>query len=327
MILVVGATGQLGTAIVRKLADRGLPVRALVRRTSNHKPLTRDGVDIVFGDLRDRSSLEAACSGVHTVIATANAAIPTQKGDSFTSVDGRGYENLIATAKLAGVRQFIYTSALSNPGFDNLPIGRQKRITEDRLRSSGINYTIFRPDAFMDVYFAMMGTDIPVQGVDGATVERPFWFTSRFFKSVKDSIGKHGTVGILGDGNTRHSYVCVDDVAEFHVNAVGREDAFNKTFDIGGPESLTQNEVLEIFETILDRRLKPKRTPAGVFKAVYFLLRFISPAAANIMGLNYCSTLYASDVEMDKTAELFGVQMTSAENFLRERAGKTIAKA
>lgn len=321
MILVVGATGQLGTAIVRKLADRGQPVRVLVRRTSNHKPLARDGVDLVFGDLRDNSSLEAACRGVETIIATANAAIPTQKGDSFTSVDGRGYENLIGAAKLAGVRQFIYTSALSNQGFDNLPIGRQKRVTEDRIRASGIDYTIFRADAFMDVYFAMMGSDIPIQGVEAATVERPFWFTSRFFNSVKDSIGKHGTVGILGDGNTRHSFVCVDDVAEFHVKAVGRADAFNKTFEIGGPEALTQNEVLAIFEKILDRPLKPKRTPAGVFKAGYFLLRFISPAAANIMGLNYCCTSYASEIDMDETAERFGVQMTSAENFLRQRAG------
>jgi uncharacterized protein YbjT (DUF2867 family) len=54
MNLVIGATGQLGTSIVRKLLDQGRPVRAFVRRTSDHKHLMGSGADLVFGDLRDR---------------------------------------------------------------------------------------------------------------------------------------------------------------------------------------------------------------------------------------------------------------------------------
>lgn len=320
MIFVVGATGQLGTTIVRKLTDRGLAVRALARRTSNCEALARDGVDLVFGDLRDEPSLDAACQDVETIIATANAAVPTQKRDSFRSVDGRGYENLIRAAKRAGVRQFIYTSALSQPGFDKLPIGRQKRITENNLRESALEYTIFRADAFMDVSFAMMGSDLPVRGAESATVERPFWFTSRFFSGVKDSMTKNGTAGLIGDGNVKHSYICIDDLAEFHVRAVGQPEARNKTFDIGGPEALTQNEVLAIFEKVLGRALKPKRTPAAVFKIGYGLLRFISPAAANIMGLNYYSATTPSVVDMTETAKLFDIRLTSAETFLREKA-------
>ena len=110
MILVVGATGQLGTAIVRKLCDRRLPVRALVRDTSNYNPINRDGVELVFGDLCNKDSLEAACQNVDTIIATANAAVPTQKRDSFRSVDDIGYANLIAAANRAKVRHFIYPS-------------------------------------------------------------------------------------------------------------------------------------------------------------------------------------------------------------------------
>src|SRR5690348_4392492 len=75
MILVVGATGQLGTAIVRQLIERGLPVRALVRERSNYAGIKDSGADIAFGDLRDRTSFEAACNDVDTIIATANTAI------------------------------------------------------------------------------------------------------------------------------------------------------------------------------------------------------------------------------------------------------------
>ena len=320
VILVVGATGQLGTAIVGKLHDRGRPVRALARRTSNYETLTRRGAEVVFGDLRDEVSLEAACRNIDTIIATANAAVPTQKGDSFNSVDGKGYENLIRAAKRWGVRHFIYTSALSSPAFDSLPIGKQKRNTEKRLRESGLDHTIFRADAFMDVAFAMMGSDLPVCGAEAATVERPFWFTSRFFNGVRNSMTKSRTAGVLGDGNTKHTYVCIDDLAEFHVNAVDHPEARNKTFDIGGPEALTQNEVVIIFERVLGVTLKTKRTPAGVFKIGSAILRLASPPAANIMGINYAAATEPSEVDMTDTAKLFNVRMTTAEEFLRQKA-------
>lgn len=326
MILVVGATGQLGTAIVLRLKDRGRAVRALARRTSNYEPLLRHHVEVMFGDLLDEPSLDAACRNVETVIATANAAVPTQKRDSFASVDGIGYDNLIRAAKRAGVRQFIYTSALSSPAFDKLPLVRQKRITEARLRDSGLDYTILRAEAFMDVSFAMMGSDLPVRGSECATVDRPFWFTSRFFNGVKDSMTKDGTAGVLGDGKTKHSYVCIDDLAEFHVNAVGHPGARGKVFDIGGPEALTQNEVVAIFETVLGRPLKTKRTPAAVFKVGYGLLRYVSPAAANIMGLNYCSATNSSSVDMTETAKLFDVKLTTAKEFLRRKSGETASE-
>ena len=63
-VLIVGATGQLGTAVLRRLVKSGRPVRALVRRSSPHGHLAGPGVEIAFGDLRDAPSLEAACREV-----------------------------------------------------------------------------------------------------------------------------------------------------------------------------------------------------------------------------------------------------------------------
>jgi hypothetical protein len=86
MILVVGATGQLGACIVGKLADQGKSVRAFARESSDHAFLRSEGVEIAFGDLRDRASLFDACKDVETLIATANTAIPRKKGDSFEAL-------------------------------------------------------------------------------------------------------------------------------------------------------------------------------------------------------------------------------------------------
>lgn len=320
MILVVGATGQLGTSIVRKLRRDGRPVRSLVRKTSNYSHLLENGAEIVLGDLRDRSSLDAACQGVDTVIATANSALPREKADSFKDVDDKGYDNLINAARDARVRQFIFTSALSGPEFDRLPLVSRKRVNEERLRRSGMEYTIFRAAPFMDVSFAMMGSDIPLRGAEAASVARPFWFTAKFFGSVKNNISDAGTIGILGDGSTRHSYVCVDDVAEFHVKAIGHRSAINAAFDIGGPEALSQLQVKEIYEKILGKSLKARHTPALVFKIGYGLLSWFSPAAANIMGLNYHAATTESVIDMSETARIFDVKLTSAEEFLSKRA-------
>ncbi len=320
MILVVGATGQLGTVVVRNLVKQGESVRAFVRGTSDYAHLEHEGVEIVFGDLRDPASLEAACRGIDTVIATANAALPRESGDSFKAVDGQGYEDLIQSCKRQGVRQFVYTSALAHPSYDRLPITRQKRITEARLQKSGLEYTIFRADAFMDVVFPMMGSDIALNGVEAATIKRPFWFTSKFFGSVKDNISKNGKVGILGDGTTRRTYVCVGDVAEFLVKAVGHPKAQNAVFDIGGPEALSQIQVMKIYEKILGKPLKAQHTPAIVFRAGHAMLRLFSPAAANIMGLNYFAATMDSVIDMNETAEIFDVRLTSAEEFLTSKA-------
>ena len=72
-VLVVGASGQLGARVVRRLVAAGRPVRALVRPTSRQGHLRQTGVQVVHGDLTDPASLDAACQGAGPVIANANA--------------------------------------------------------------------------------------------------------------------------------------------------------------------------------------------------------------------------------------------------------------
>lgn len=321
MTLVVGATGQLGTAVVRKLVERGMPVRALVRRTSSYEHLKSDFVELVFGDLRDRSSLNAPCENVDAVIATANAAVPRERGDSFKAVDDEGYRNLIDACVRSGVRQFVYTSVLAHPAYDRLPLPRHKRLTEQYLQNSGLEYTVLRADAFMDVIFAMMGSDLPLQGSEAATVERPFWFSKRFYDGIKQNIALKGEVGILGDGTTRRTYICIDDMAALLVMAVGHPRARNAIFDVGGPEALSQNDVLAIYQKVLQKPLTAKYTPAIVFRIGHALLKPFSPAAANIMGVNYAGATIDSAVDMSESARMFGVRLTSAEEVLRHKAG------
>ena len=67
-------------------------------------------------------------------------------------------------------------------------------------------------------------------------------------------------------GRVRRSYVCAEDVARFMVNALGRAEARNRLFEIGGPEALSQMDVVAIFERVLGRKLEVRRTPVVALK-------------------------------------------------------------
>src|SRR5437867_2203200 len=185
MILVVGASGQLGTAVIKRLASAQQPesIRAFVRPTSQTQHLHMPNVELAYGDLRNPASLDAACTGADVVIATANTVAPRGRY-TFDSVEGDGYRNLVGAAKRHGVKQLIFMSAPVTPNDDAVPTLRYKRRNEKLIIGSGVPYTILRGSLFMDDWFALMGSSIPLRGAESATLERPFWFSRAFMKGT-----------------------------------------------------------------------------------------------------------------------------------------------
>ncbi len=214
MILVVGATGNLGSAICRKLVAKGVSVAGLVRSTSSRESrerLKRMGVDAVEGDLRDRASLAKACRGRSVVISTATAMM---RGDTLDDVDGNGTINLIAAAEESKVAQFIFTSFHGMGG--GSPLERYKRQAESRLVDSRIAYTILRPSFFYESWVA------GGLGFDPA---------KRTFK-------------VLGTGESKISYIALDDVADVAAAAAGNPDTYNKVYELGGDDPLSQLDIV-----------------------------------------------------------------------------------
>ncbi len=120
--LVLGATGQLGSNLVRALLTKGDQVRALVRPTS--KTFTLDGLDIkrVTGDLNDPDSLVRACEHVQVVYQTASyyppATIPVEVAKAQAL---RETNNLLNAVRQAGVERLVFTSTLTTIGFPKIP--------------------------------------------------------------------------------------------------------------------------------------------------------------------------------------------------------------
>jgi len=241
MFLVAGSTGNLGSEIVRQLRERGESVRGLVRATSAPEKVARlrdMGAETAVGNLRDRASLDEAVRGARTVISTVSIVGAAQEGDSFSDTDLAGTISLVDAAKAAGSEHFIFVS-FDTSRFPDTPLTEAKRTVEAHLRSSGIAYTILQPTFFMDVWLGPMLFGDP----------------------------SSGPVKIYGPGDRKVPYISSHDVARVAVYAATDPSARNKTIAFGGPEGITQREVVRTFEEAIGKPLKVTEVPEQALEA------------------------------------------------------------
>jgi uncharacterized protein YbjT (DUF2867 family) len=136
MILVTGATGTIGSELVRQLATRGAKVRALARDPEKAARVP-SGVEVVRGDYRDPASLEAATAGVTAAFLV-----------GIPGPDTRYDQNLVAAAAAAGVGRLVKLSAIATGDPDVGPSGTWHLAGERAVRESGAEWAVLRPSSF-----------------------------------------------------------------------------------------------------------------------------------------------------------------------------------
>jgi NADH dehydrogenase len=235
-ILVTGGTGFVGTRIVHALRAEGRDVRALVRRPDHGAHLASLGVELATGDVTDPASLAAAADGCTHVVHL--VAILKGKPQDFERVMTGGTRNMITAAKGAGIERFVLMSALGTTVTtkDVIPYFGAKFAMEQDTIMSGLEYTIFRPSF--------------VFGRGGAL--------ATFMKQVRYS----PVVTVIGSGRQRVQPIWIDDVAEHFARALDTPTAANKTFEIGGPEIVTWDELYRAIAKVLGKRRVLLHIPA-----------------------------------------------------------------
>lgn len=291
MILVAGATGVLGSEIVRRLRAEGRPVRALVRKTSAPDKVARleqMGAETVRGDLKDRASLDAAVRGVDAVVSTVTTILTSQPGDSIAATDGAGSKNLIDAAKAAGTKQFLFVSFDTSRVPDS-PLTQAKRDVEEHLEHSGLTYTILHPGLFMESWLG------------------PFLFADP----------ASGTAKVYGSGSDRIRYVAVADVAEVAVRALSTPSARNATIPFGGPDAISQRDAVRLFEEEFGKPFAVTDIPEQALEAQWRGAKdpFEKTFAALMLGV---ARGLGGDVEVP--AKEFGVRMTPVREFVHRAA-------
>ncbi len=321
-VLVVGASGQLGTRIVQRLVAAGRPVRAMVRPTSLASHLRGPGVEMVVADLMLPDTLEAACRGAGAVIATANAVAPTH-GSSFEAVEGRGYTALLDACARNGCGRFVLVSVPVTPDDSAIPLFHRKRMIEDRLANSGLDHAVLRAAPFMDDWFALIGSALPTRGDPAPLTARRWPFLQRFVGATGQLIDRHGIALVPGSAATRHAFIAIDDVAAALVAAADQPALHNATHDLAGPELLSWGEVADLFAEVLGRKVRVLGMPGPVLRLQQLLMQPFSVAASNIMGLNWALSK-TLPMQSDGTLALLGVSPISARDFLCAKAGQPV---
>ena len=168
MILVVGATGQVGSLVVRRLRADGAPVRAMVRDPAAAADLAATGAELAVADLGRPETLDAALDGVTAVVATANAVAPIRPGDSAAAVDA-GYAELVRRGPSAPASPASCSPACPVTALDErVPVARTKRRTEQLLAESGLSWLSLRMPPFTEVWLALVGSELPLRGEERA---------------------------------------------------------------------------------------------------------------------------------------------------------------
>lgn len=319
-VLVVGASGQLGTRIVQQLSAARQPTRALVRASSRQQHLRLPRVDIVHADLAEPASLDAAVQGAGTVIASASALAPLA-GSRFATVDDAGLAALIAACVKHRVERFVLVSVPATPFDAKVPLFAHKRRTEQRLAGSGLSHAVLRFAPFMDTWFALAGLALATRGDAAPLTARPWPFLQRFMGVVGGLAESRGLLIVPGGGDRRHAFIAVDDVARCCIAATRHPAALNATLAIGGPEAPSWHEVADQMAVVLRRPVQVVGTPAAVFALQRLLMRPFSEAAANFMALNGFAAQRRPPESPDAAASL-GVPLTRVADFLRAQAAR-----
>jgi uncharacterized protein YbjT (DUF2867 family) len=289
-VLVAGATGLLGNEICRQLRAKNLPVKAMVRTTADTvkiEQLTKLGIRVVQGDLRNKESLSRALQGVTTVITTISSMPSSYKPgeNDIQLVDENGMINLIDASISAGVNHFIYTSFSKNINLD-FPLRNAKRKVERYLQKSGLTYTILRPGYFMELWLsAGAGFDII-----------------------------NGKVNICGTGANPVAYISYKDVAKFAVESISNPSSKNVALELGGPQSISQLDAVKVFEEVLRMKIEVQYLPSDV---LYAQLNSNEDAMQrSFPGLMLCLA-NGDPINMKDLLQAFPIKLTSVREYVQ----------
>jgi uncharacterized protein YbjT (DUF2867 family) len=243
VILLTGATGTVGTALLRRLTAEGQPVRALVR-DQRRLGDQRVRVQIALGDLANPPSFRNALRGVDTVVHLA-ASIRDQPYASIEELNAVATLRLVRAAERAGVERFIFFSALNARHHSRTRFFRAKALAEEAVEASAMETTVFRPSI---IY----------------TPGDP-WLT------LLDRFSRLPAVPVSGSGRAVFEPVWAEDVADAVMHALA--NGTGASYDLAGPELLSYDDIVRVALRAAHRRRRLLHVPLPVVRGSLRLLR------------------------------------------------------
>jgi len=294
-IVVTGGTGFIGREVVSRLLETGSDQVAITTRTPERAPRFGGRVEAVQAFAGDAVSLGKAFARadvvVHAIQFPNHPVEDPKRGRTYLEVDGEGTRTAVRVARNMGVRRFVYLSGAGAGQGRQESWFRAKDMAEAAIRESGLEHALLRPSW--------------IYGPGDHSMSR-FVFFCRHLPVVP----------VIGNGRTCVHPVAVWDVARCVAEAVRREDAKDKAFELGGPERLTMDEIIRTIQKVLCRRRPLLHHPARLMKLLVLPMQLLpqpmlSPAAIDFI---------LQEVELDPkpAMDYFGFRFRTLEEGLRE---------
>lgn len=255
-VLVTGATGFVGRAVVRELCARGVRPVCLVRSAEKlrrqHPELGGDRITPIVGDLGDAHALQDSARQCQAVIHLVGIIVARPlRGQTFRKIHVNGTRAVLTAARDAGIRRYVHMSALGTRADAIAPYHRTKWAAEELVRESGLDWTIFRPSL--------------IHGPDGEFMQ----LMKRFVCGLVPPV-----IPYFGNGKAKLQPVSVKDVACCFVASLIRAETIGRVVPLGGPRAYSWIELYNACRTLMPgvKRWKPLVSqPVAVAKAIAIL--------------------------------------------------------
>ncbi|MCC8130530.1 MAG: SDR family oxidoreductase [Oscillospiraceae bacterium] len=231
-VVLAGAYGKLGSEILKSLVARNIETVAADMVERDIEGLDKSKYSFKKLDVTNKEALKGLCDGADTVITTVGLTATSATLTNY-DIDYNGNLNLLEEAKRAGVTKFVYISVIKADKAPDVPMLHAKYLFEEKLKESGISYVIHRPTGY-------------------------FYDIVKVFKPMIEE----GKVTLLGKEAVHANVVHTPDFAEFIVDHISDN---NVTYDVGGKETWSYEEIARMCFAAAGKEPVIKRAPAWLF--------------------------------------------------------------
>lgn len=251
MIVVAGGSGRLGRLVVRRLTERGLPVRVLTRDARHVSAPDAERVDVRVVDVRDRGAVHEAVDGARVVVSAVHGL--TARGGPG-AVDRDGNRNLVDAARSAGADVVLMSVVGASPD-SPMELLRMKYAAEQHVVASGVPATVVQPTAYLEMWIELLARSARHGG-------RPV---------------------VLGRGRSLVNFVSVVDVAALVDTVVSDASARGRTLQIAGPDNLTMLELATAVQRAAGRAAAPRTVPPAVLRITAATVGHLVPTMGRVL--------------------------------------------
>lgn len=299
-IVIIGANSASGQAILRCAPDAGVAPSALVavvrsdRAADEIRPLLREGSSLTKVSYDDPSSLDTALRGASAIIHLAGILVESP-GSTYEQGNVATARSVVEAAKRAGVQKFVLISATGADEKSSNGYYRTKGQAEAAVRDSGLNYSILRAPLLL-----------------GPETEG----TAALVRNARGPKAK-----LIGGGRNFQQPLYVDDLARAALAASRPSAASNRTFDLVGPVSLPERELVERAARLLGHEVRVSSIPKRMLCLMLAIRRRISgpgfsPDAVEVITAN-------TRLDSQLAASELGIHLTGIDEMIKKSLGRS----